>query len=69
MLVSTLLILRCHRTREKLRSGELEVPGDQWPVFLYSGNVYDVEDPWKGLLRSSLLVSVGRPLPFLSRLN
>ena len=46
------------RTRDKLRSGELAVSGDQWPVFLYAGYTYDPEDPWNGLLRSNLLVCV-----------
>jgi hypothetical protein len=45
-------------TKEKLKSGELVVAGDQWPMFLYEGYVYDPDDPWKGLFRSSLLVSV-----------
>ncbi|KAG1759765.1 hypothetical protein EDD22DRAFT_980929 [Suillus occidentalis] len=36
-------------TRENLRSGEILVCGDQWPVFL---------DPWCGLLRSPLADSV-----------
>jgi hypothetical protein len=39
------------------------VPGDQWPIFLYAGYEYDPEDPWKGLFRSSLLVSVGVSFP------
>jgi len=43
-------------TKDKLRSGELAVSGDQWPIFLYAGYTYDAEDPWNGLLRSSLLV-------------
>ncbi|KAG2135064.1 hypothetical protein BD769DRAFT_1352988 [Suillus cothurnatus] len=30
--------------------------GDQWPMFLYAGYVYDSEDPWKGLLRSEILI-------------
>lgn len=46
------------RTKDKLRNGELAVSGDQWPIFLYNGYTYDSEDPWNGLLRSSLLVSV-----------
>jgi hypothetical protein len=45
-------------TKEKLRSGEMVIPGDQWPIFLYARYEYDPEDPWKGLLRSSILVSV-----------
>jgi hypothetical protein len=35
------------------------IPGDQWPIFLYGGYTYDPEDPWRGLFRSRLLVSVG----------
>ncbi|KAG1788774.1 uncharacterized protein HD556DRAFT_1433969 [Suillus plorans] len=43
-------------TKECLKSGETTVCGDQWPIFLYAGYVYDPEDPWKGLLRSNILV-------------
>ena len=32
--------------------------GDQWPLFLYADYHYDPEDPWNGLFRSALLVSV-----------
>jgi hypothetical protein len=46
------------RTKENLRSGEMLVCGDQWPIFLYAHHVYDPEDPWCGLLRSHLLVYV-----------
>lgn len=49
----------CSRTRAKLMNGQIQVAGDQWPVFLYSDYAYDPEDPWNGLLRSSLLVSAG----------
>ncbi|KAI6013376.1 hypothetical protein BKA83DRAFT_96535 [Pisolithus microcarpus] len=45
------------QTRMKLMNGEIQVPGDQWPVFLYADYSYDLEDPWNGLLRSGLLVS------------
>lgn len=34
------------------------VPGDQWPIFLYADCDYDPEEPWKGLLKSAILVSV-----------
>jgi hypothetical protein len=34
------------------------VSGEQWPVFLYHCYDYDGEDPWKGLFRSVILVSV-----------
>lgn len=59
--------LRIQRIKEKLRSGELAVSGDQWPIFLYAGYTYDPEDPWNGLLRSTLLVCVSfcRNLLFL----
>ena len=46
------------RTKNKLRSGELVVSGDQWPIFLYAGYTYDPTDPWKGLLCSSILTRV-----------
>ncbi|KAI6009083.1 hypothetical protein BKA83DRAFT_4505318 [Pisolithus microcarpus] len=45
------------QTRTKLMNGEIQVPGDQWPVFLYADYSYDPEDPWNGLLWSGLLVS------------
>src|SRR5258705_9484645 len=44
--------------KEKLRSGEISVSGDCWPIFLYYGYNYDPEDPWNGLFRSALLVLV-----------
>ncbi|KAG2740811.1 hypothetical protein P692DRAFT_201842415 [Suillus brevipes Sb2] len=43
-------------TRESLRSGEMLVCGDQWPIFLYAHHVFDAEDPWCGLFRNHLLV-------------
>jgi hypothetical protein len=46
------------RVKEKLRSGEMIISGDQWPVFLYHGYNYDPQDPWNGLFRSALLVAV-----------
>jgi hypothetical protein len=46
------------RVREKLRNGELIVSGDQWPVFLYHGYNFNKDDPWNGLFRSALLVTV-----------
>ena len=46
------------RTKAKLVNGQIQVAGDQWPVFLYANYMYDPEDPWNGLLRSGLLVSV-----------
>ncbi|KJA16430.1 hypothetical protein HYPSUDRAFT_107673, partial [Hypholoma sublateritium FD-334 SS-4] len=42
--------------KEKLRTGEYSVSGDQWPIFLYASYQYDDTDPWKGLLRSVILV-------------
>ena len=46
------------RVKAKLQSGEMAISGDQWPLFLFADNIYDPEDPWKGLLKSSILVSV-----------
>jgi len=46
------------RIKEKLRSGEMAVSGDHWPLFLYRDCNYDPEDPWNGLFRSSILVFV-----------
>jgi hypothetical protein len=46
------------RVKDKLRNGEMVIPGDQWPLFLYANCEYDPDDPWKGLLRNSILVSV-----------
>ncbi|KAF9241133.1 hypothetical protein BU15DRAFT_45179, partial [Melanogaster broomeanus] len=44
-------------TKTKLVTGQIQVAGDQWPVFLYANYTYDPEDPWNGLLCSGLLVS------------
>ena len=51
--------LMSQRMKTKLSNREMQVKGDQWPVFLYADYMYDSEDPWNGLLRSGLLVSVG----------
>ncbi|KIM89596.1 hypothetical protein PILCRDRAFT_60503 [Piloderma croceum F 1598] len=37
--------------------GEMPVSGDQWPIFVYQGYTYDPDDPWNGLLWSTILVS------------
>jgi hypothetical protein len=65
-LVFTVMLLTPfkQRVKEKLRSGEMIVSRDQWPVFLYHGYNYDPEDPWNGLFRSALLVAVSFPSPF-----
>jgi hypothetical protein len=44
--------------RVKVINGQTQVSGNQWPVLLYANYAYDPEDPWNGLLRSGLLVSV-----------
>ena len=33
------------RVKDKLKTGELMVSSDQWPIFLYHGYTYDPEDP------------------------
>ncbi|KAG1871699.1 hypothetical protein F4604DRAFT_1926084 [Suillus subluteus] len=43
-------------TKLSLKSSETTVRGDQWPMFLYARYDYDPEDPWKGLLRSEILI-------------
>ncbi|KAG6810629.1 hypothetical protein H0H92_011063 [Tricholoma furcatifolium] len=45
-----------NRVKRGLRSGELIVPGHSWPKFLYENSVYNPDDPWRGLLKSTLLV-------------
>ena len=56
MCFATYIIWR--RICNKLANGEIQVAGDQWSIFLYANYTYDPEDPWNGLLRSGLLVSV-----------
>jgi hypothetical protein len=51
-------VLMQRRIKEKLKSGELIVAGDEWPIFLYQGEQYNPEDPWNGLFRNPVLVSV-----------
>lgn len=48
--------------KEKLRSGEMHVRGDQWPIFLYADLAFDQDAPWDGLLKNQLLVAVS-PTP------
>ena len=55
---SYVLTLSNRRIKGRLRSGEMTVPGDQWPIFLYAGYEYDPQNPWKGLFKSTLLVCV-----------
>jgi hypothetical protein len=61
-MAAILSLMNLCRVKEKLRSGELAVTGDQWPIFLYASSKYDLNDPWNGLLRSALLVSVSYTL-------
>ncbi|KAF8223950.1 hypothetical protein L208DRAFT_1314209, partial [Tricholoma matsutake] len=42
--------------KAQLRSGDIMVPSDQWPILLYKEHKYDPEDPWDGLLQSAILV-------------
>lgn len=46
------------RIKKGLRTGELLVPGEHWPTFVYEGYNYDKENPWTGLFKSAILVCV-----------
>ena len=48
----------CTSVKSKLHNGEILIAGDQWPIFVYMGYKFNPEEPWGGLLRSSILVSV-----------
>jgi len=48
----------------KLMSGQIQVVGDQWPVFLYANYTYCAGDLWNGLLQSGLLILVSLQSPF-----
>ncbi|KAF8190092.1 hypothetical protein BJ912DRAFT_850336 [Pholiota molesta] len=47
--------------KQKLRTGELTVAGDQWPALLYRNYKYDEDDPWNGLLQSQILIKASDP--------
>jgi len=49
---------RYARIKEKLRSGEMLIRSDQWPLFLYADLAYDPDDPWNRLLRNQILITV-----------
>ncbi|RDB25923.1 hypothetical protein Hypma_006362 [Hypsizygus marmoreus] len=53
-----ILLTRLCRVKSKLRDGDYIIPGDQWPIMIYKDYKYDPEDPWNGLLRNRLLISV-----------
>lgn len=57
-LTCTLLIDPLTRVRVKLANGEILVAGDQWPLVVYENLVFDPDNPWIGLLRNKVLVSV-----------
>ncbi|KIM58805.1 hypothetical protein SCLCIDRAFT_27804 [Scleroderma citrinum Foug A] len=48
------------KMKAKLMNGQIQVAGDQWPLFLYANYTYDQEDPWNGLLRGGVLVSASK---------
>lgn len=47
--------------KAKLKDGEVVIPGDCWPLFLFAGFKNDSEEPWSGLFKSTLLVKVSYP--------
>ncbi|KAJ3507987.1 hypothetical protein NMY22_g16758 [Coprinellus aureogranulatus] len=42
--------------RKELRSGEIAVSGDLWPIFLYLEHRLNPDNPWEGLFQGRLLV-------------
>ena len=52
------LLILMRRTRSRLRSGEILITGDEWPMFVYEGEIYHDDDLWKGLFRGRLLINV-----------
>ena len=36
----------------------MQVPGDQWLIFIYTCCEYNPEDMWEGAFRSAILVTV-----------
>ena len=57
------------RIKQKLRTGELSIAGDQWPVLLYSSYKFHEDDPWRGLLRSTILLKVVHASDFFYTTN
>lgn len=55
--ISLSLFPTSSRIKLGLRTGEMLVSGDQWPIFLYIDRKYDPEDPWRGLFRNQILVA------------
>lgn len=51
-------LLTRFRIRKELDSGELAVPGEHWPTFVYEGYIYDDTRPLLGLFKSAILVCV-----------
>ncbi|KZP29412.1 hypothetical protein FIBSPDRAFT_908305 [Athelia psychrophila] len=45
------------KIRKGLDSGELAVPGEHWPMFVYEGYAYDSTQPLLGLFKSAILVA------------
>jgi hypothetical protein len=41
-----------------LERGEIIVNGNDWPMFVYAGEEFDPNDPWKGLFQGHILVMV-----------
>ncbi|KAJ3539621.1 hypothetical protein NMY22_g4650 [Coprinellus aureogranulatus] len=42
--------------KNQLRNKEIAIAGSHWPIFVYKNEVYDCENPWKGLFRNEILV-------------
>ncbi|EGO04310.1 hypothetical protein SERLA73DRAFT_43921, partial [Serpula lacrymans var. lacrymans S7.3] len=49
----------------KLKTGEIQVTSNQWPIFIYANFTYDYGNPWQGLLHSNLLVQAYKHISLL----
>jgi hypothetical protein len=59
----------CSGYARDLGCGRLQILGDQWPLFLYEEFLYNPEDPWRGLFRSQLIISVSYKMVICTRVS
>ena len=54
------------RIKAASRSSKMQVPRDQWPIFIYTHCQYNPEDTWKGTFRNAIIVAVSGKFNCLS---